>query len=38
MYIRETAFGYGVFLFGRLVMEFATESEAYQYLREEDAL
>ena len=32
MYVKETAWGYGVFRFGRLQMEFETETEAYDYL------
>lgn len=33
MYIQQTEFeGYGVFKYGQLISEFATESEAYAYL------
>ena len=32
MYVSQTSWGYGVFRFGRLQMEFETEREAYAYL------
>lgn len=32
MYVDDTSFGFGVFKYGKLIMEFATESEAYAYL------
>ena len=32
MYVKQTDWGYGVFKYGTLIMEFEKESEAFTYL------
>lgn len=32
MYIKDTKFGYGVYMYGTLVIEFATYEEAKEYM------
>ena len=38
MYIKQTDFGFGIFLRGRLIIEFSTYEEAENYLEERKEL
>lgn len=38
MYIKQTDFGFGIFLRGRLIIEFSTYEEAEEYLNERKEL